>query len=400
MRIGDQEYNRLKVLKTLRRAEPVGRTELAGLSGLTGGTITEICGDLVERGLLLEERMPSGRRGRPRVNLRINPAGGYALGAYLNDDGRVACEIVDLTGTQCFLYVRALPAQRWDRIEPFVAAIAGIIDQAIEASPFPRAMIERVGLGLPALIDSEGGAVHWLQTFEAGPVQVAAPIAEVLQLPVTIDNNINVVARGEHWFGDHAQSDDFLLLHVALGISSARYANGQLVSGAHGLNSELGHSKIVADGGLPCDCGASGCLGAYGSLTGIVRQIATARGEALPHFPQVPEIFRGYADEAERGNAAVQAVFERAGRYLGIAMANHINGFDPGRILMMVDEAALIPRIAPAFFAAVRANTLPAIRAMPVIEIRVLEDELYRQGLAAVVLEQIFRNVGRRVSNG
>ncbi|MBV1686706.1 MarR family winged helix-turn-helix transcriptional regulator [Novosphingobium sp. G106] len=57
--MSDQAYNRLSVLKALRAAEPVSRTDLAELSGLNGGTITAIVRDLVERGLVIEERVPS-----------------------------------------------------------------------------------------------------------------------------------------------------------------------------------------------------------------------------------------------------------------------------------------------------------------------------------------------------
>ena len=58
MRMPDPQFNRLTVLKKLRAAEPVSRTDLAHLSGLTGGSITAIVGDLVDRGLVLEEVAP------------------------------------------------------------------------------------------------------------------------------------------------------------------------------------------------------------------------------------------------------------------------------------------------------------------------------------------------------
>ena len=56
MRINDQESNRLEVLKAIRRAEPVSRTELVKLTGLSSATISDITDELLQRGLLLEAR--------------------------------------------------------------------------------------------------------------------------------------------------------------------------------------------------------------------------------------------------------------------------------------------------------------------------------------------------------
>src|ERR1700761_7542044 len=98
MRISDREYNRLRVLRALRRAEPVSRTELAALSGLDGGTITEISAALLRRGLILEEKVETGKRGRPQRHLRLDPQGAHALAAYIGIEGRLVCEIVNLRG--------------------------------------------------------------------------------------------------------------------------------------------------------------------------------------------------------------------------------------------------------------------------------------------------------------
>ena len=60
MRISDQAYNRHKVLKTVRGHGPISRIELTGLTGLSGATITEVTADLLQRGLIREERAGDG----------------------------------------------------------------------------------------------------------------------------------------------------------------------------------------------------------------------------------------------------------------------------------------------------------------------------------------------------
>ena len=65
MRISDYELNRLQVLKAIRRSEPVARTDLVKLTGLAGGTITQLTADFVRRGVVIEEKAATGGMGRP-----------------------------------------------------------------------------------------------------------------------------------------------------------------------------------------------------------------------------------------------------------------------------------------------------------------------------------------------
>jgi predicted NBD/HSP70 family sugar kinase len=390
MRVSDQEYNRLRVLKTLRRAEPVGRTDLAKLSHLTGGTITEISATLLDHALILEEKVASGRRGRPQIHLRMNPEGAYAIGAYIGIAGKLVCELVNLRGDQIHLSADEMGMP--DTLEEFATRIAGYIGAMIEASGHVRETISRIGIALPAVVDSSTGMIHWLQTFDAPPFPAAALIERIVGIPVSIDNNTNVLARAEHWFGDDEQLDDFTLFNMGYGISGAHYSNGMLATGAHGLNSEIGHSKIVVEDGLPCGCGGRGCLDAYCSVTALVRGACFATGTPMPDLFHIAEALSIFAEEARQGNAQVRRVFERASRYMGVAIANHINAYDPGRIILLCEHPDL-PEIFAGAVATAEANCLPPMKGITSIEFRAFEQDVFGKGAAALVLEQLYRSL-------
>lgn len=390
MRLSDRNYNRLRVFRALRRAEPVGRTDLAVLSRLDGGTITEIAGALLDRGLIFEEKVSTGKRGRPQLHLRLNPEGAYGLAAYIGIAGRLVCEIVNLRGDQVYLSSR--PQGVVHTIEEFARVIAANIDDMIRASGHDRSTIARLGLALPAVVDSENGVIHWVQTLAVSPYPAAALIEQIIGIPVSIDNNTNVLARAEHWFGVHEQLDDFSVINLGYGISAAHYANGLLTAGAHGLNSELGHGKIVVDDGLPCACGARGCLDAYCSIGSIVRQVCEATSTPMPDPSHLDATLSAFADQARAGRGEVREIFERAGRYLGVAIANHINGHDPGRVILMCQHPDL-PTVFSNTIPAVEANCLPPMRAITTLEFRGFEEDLFRKGAAALVLEQLYRTL-------
>lgn len=392
MRITDQEANRLKVLKAIRRAEPVARTELVRLTGLASGSITEIVGDLVRRKALLEAKSPAVGRGRPRVQLYLNPEAGLVVGAFLLPTSELSVEISNARGDR--LYERTTAMPRTPSIRAWAEQIGQVIDEVIEASPVPRARLRRIGLALPAVVDSGGGVVHWLQTYPQESVEVGAIVERRVGLPVTVDNGINVMARAEHWFGEDRQVDDFSLVVVGLSLGLAEYADGILKTGAHGINSEFGHSKISLDDDVPCTCGARGCIAAYATGYGVVARTWAARGLPRPRLRDMVKAFRQCVQDARAGEPVAAAAFDLCGRALGIAVANLINISDPARVLVLALDQALADLVVAPFYASLQENTLPALRGRTPVQLKVAEEARYSHGAAALVLEQLYRKAG------
>ena len=388
MRMTDQAYNRLSVLKKLRAAEPVSRTELAQLTGLNGGTITGIVRDLVERGLVVEQRVSSAQRGRPRVNLRIAADGAFVVGATMTESGKLVADVVDLRGRRIWSHSRA----RLATSSPAELArhFAGTITEAILASPVPRERITQIGIGLPAIVDSRAGIVAFLETFEGLPFAFAEAVEQELHIPTRIDNNFNLVARSEHWFGAGSGIDDFTLVILDLGLGAARYQGGQLLMGSHGIEAEFGHTKIVPEGGRPCHCGAQGCLQTYSSLSAVVYQACELAGERPPGHLDLRARFVELAERAKSGDPALREILDRAGRYLGRGIANHINMQDPDRIVVLTKNPELIDLIAPSMFEALHRDTLPVFRNLERVTFRKIEEASFARGAAAMVLEQIY----------
>lgn len=388
MRLTDHAFNRLTVLRHMRAAQPVSRTDLARLSGLTGGTITAIVGELVQRGMVVEQRVETGGRGRPRVNLSINPQGAYAVGATLTDEGPFVIDIVDLTGASVYSTSIALRGTR--QMADLARQISGVLRDAITASTVPREAIAMIGIGLPAILDNRAGVVLMLETFEPGPFAFADAVAQELGIPVRLDNSINLLARAMHWFGDGSAVDDFTLVVLDLGLGAACYQNGQLIVGSHGIEAELGHTKIVPEHGRPCQCGAVGCLQAYSAISGIVGQYYDTLGQPEPSYLVMRDAVAAMVHRAQAGDAAMSEIFRRAGHYLGIGLANHINMQDPDRILILSRHPEIVALISEAVLASLAQNVLPHLWDPAKLAFGKLDALSYSRGAAAMVLEQLY----------
>jgi predicted NBD/HSP70 family sugar kinase len=389
MRISDYQFNRMQLLKAIRRAEPVARTDLVKMTGLAGGTITQLTADLVRRKILIEGKPARKSFGRPRVELKINAKAAHVVSVFSAMNGGHVIEIVDLRGDMVFRRKVSLAHSR--SIASLARLLARAIDTTLTAASVAREDIARIGVLVHGIVDNQKGIVHWLATFPDREVPMAAMIEEQLKIPVVIDNSTNLVARAEHWFGEAEHLDDFSVILIDLSLGSAHYADGMLLSGAHGINSELGHVKIMSEPARACYCGARGCLAAHCSMFGIVSQISELRGATAPP-KTLPETYKEYAAQALAGDELALKVFHQAGALLGAAAANMLHERNPGRLIIMAFDADLITLISDAFFAALKVHALPAFAATTEVQFKLIDDaSYYRKGCAVLALEQIYQ---------
>lgn len=223
-----KEIKRLSVISTARQVRVLSRAELTELTGLSPATLTPLVRELIAEGYLIERGPGASRAGRPRAMLEFNPRAELVAAVSL-EPARISCEIADSDGT--------VVAHRTIRLT------GDIVDTICRSVP------ELAGDGLPALRGvaiaapgvSSGGAVRLAPS--VGLVE-GRPIGESVQrhlgVPVVVDNDVNLMAAGEHAVGAGSDVADLLLLHVADGIGAGLVLDGRVRRGAGGAAGEVG----------------------------------------------------------------------------------------------------------------------------------------------------------------
>ncbi|WIX84455.1 ROK family transcriptional regulator [Amycolatopsis sp. DG1A-15b] len=301
------------VLGAVSRGGPLTRAALAEVTGLTKSTVSKLVGDLVEAGLLAETGPArAGERGRPGVDVVLSGARMASLGLEINVD-YLAVRVLDLTGEVRF----AARRERDNRGSRPKKVLAELQDLATDA----LAEAHRLGLEAAGAVLAVSGPVGDGVLFSAPNLgwQDVRP-AELLRLPVPVelDNEANLAALGELWYGDGER--DFLYVSGEIGIGAGLVVDGVLYSGATGLAGELGH-VVVAPEGAPCRCGGSGCLETYAGQEALL-----TAGKAA----SVPALLAAL----EHGDDTALAACAAAGRALGIALTSAVNLLDLDRIVL------------------------------------------------------------------
>ena len=169
---------------------------------------------------------------------------------------------------------------------------------------------------------------------------LAAAIKAQLDRPVFMGNDANVAALGEYKFGAGRGSKCMVMLTLGTGIGSGLIINGRIWTGVSGAAAEFGHMIIVADGPR-CSCGRYGCVESLARRDAIIdraaRKAHQGRSTSLLHKSGHDLRYitpRMISEAANEGDEIAIETYQETGYYLGIAVANLINGLNPDKVVI------------------------------------------------------------------
>ena len=205
-----------------------------------------------------------------------------------------------------------------------------------------------VGVGCPGLIDPKAGMVRNSPNLPHLPhFPLRDRLAALLGLDVEIQNDANAAALGEFLFGPSKGINNLILLTLGTGVGGGVVADGHLLQGADNAAAELGHVKVEFTNGHPCACGKKGCLEAYAGAAGISRIAQELMQKKSGYLGSTHFDTHALADAANAGDAAAQKTFFLVGQYLGRAIANFIDTFNPQKIVIGGGASATMELLRP-----------------------------------------------------
>ncbi|WP_339315494.1 ROK family protein [Paenibacillus sp. FSL R10-2734] len=193
--------------------------------------------------------------------------------------------------------------------------------------------IKGIGVGTAGQVDWETGSIRSASELIPGYAGTAlkALLQTQFQLPVIVDNDVNVLALTEKYLGSCIGVEDFICLALGTGVGGAIVVDGRLIHGAWGGAGELGHMSVDFKGPA-CVCGGKGCLEHYASGTSIARRM----GEKLTinNLPLDNVDSREVIARWKAGDPLATEVMEETIAALGSAIASFIHIFNPKVIVI------------------------------------------------------------------
>lgn len=354
IRTGDQalvrEINLSLIMNYLREHAPVSRAALAEMTGLNKTTVSSLVRELIDYHFVHEVGLDTAGVGRPAVLLELNPAAGHIVSVDIGVDyisvirANFAAEVV----------WRHRESIRHSSRDAIITRLLNLICEAARPEGNEGPLLG-VAVGVPGLVDESNGTLLFAPNLGWRDVPMRAIVQEVCTAPVFVDNEANMAALGEYYFGSAQGCDDVLYISVEVGLGGAIVRNGVLFKGRTGFAGEFGHMTLKPDGEL-CNCGNRGCWETLVSQSAVFRSIRRAIESGRSSI--LTEMLNGDLDRltiphvveaARQGDPVTLDVLNQVGHYLGIGIASLVNALNPELVVFggMLSLAAdfLLPAV-------------------------------------------------------
>ena len=293
------------VLDALQKQPRCSRAELAQLTGLSKPTVATALAALEGGGLVRERGRTTGRRG-PSASLYEFVADaalvlGIDVGAH-----QVRAVLADLDGKPQADAEAALEVADAEQLLRVIGELAGQLR---------RATTELVIVGSPGIVDPGSGRIRSCPQIDGWEgIEAERVLSELLGIPTTVENDVNLAALGELARGAGQGRASFAYLNVGSGLGAGLVIDGRLYRGRHGAAGEVGYLAVGADP-------AANTTSSQGAMEKRLSH------DALVNFarsldPDAPRDPRELFARARRGDRLGRAVVAEATESLSVCIAS------------------------------------------------------------------------------
>lgn len=261
--------------------------------------------------------------GRPPSLFALNPSAKVVVGVDLGAT-HASAVLADLSG--------AVLATTDDRLDigsgpdPVLTWVGDAVDELLRAAGRSTADLGGIGVGLPGPVEhSTGRPINPPIMPGWDRYDVPGHLRRRHEVPVLIDNDVNIMALGEQ--RTHLpEARDLVFIKVATGIGAGIVSGGVLQRGAQGTAGDLGHIQVAGAEDVPCRCGNVGCLEAVAAGPALAERL---RGLGKP-----VESVQDVVDLVRTGDLQAIQVVREAGRSIGQVVAAAVNLINPSVVVI------------------------------------------------------------------
>lgn len=249
----------------------------------------------------------------------------------------IVCGVLDLEGH--ILDTLKEPTEASTGSIQVIQNIHRMIETVLLRQNISLEQVLAVGLGIPGFVDPLKGIAVLAVNLNWTQVPIAELLAQQLNLPVFVDNDVRMYVLGEALKGAGQDYDHVLGVTVGTGLASAMVNHGRLYYGGSFMAGEMGHTPIEGVD-QKCACGLIGCLEIFVSAPGMVRQaqrLISERNESILQACNynsakisANEISKAY----DLGDSVAIQIFKQTGKLLARGLANAIPILSPDVIVI------------------------------------------------------------------
>lgn len=314
--------NQLLLLNLLQK-ENMSRSTLAKQMGLTRAAITNLVGELLNDGIIIEvgKENPCSSKKSSLLSLSTNHY--YAAGLVLN---RELCQIGIMDFKGHIVKEKKLQISNQETAAESSLKISSELRALVSDNQIGATKIIGLGISTPGPVDKLNGQILNPRDFYKWHYyNIVNDLKSQSGWNCFLEQQSVARTTYEKYFGIGHIYKNFLLLEVTEGIGCGIVLNNKIYSGKGGFGSEIGHMSIKIDG-IKCSCGNTGCLTQYASIPAILKK-------SKQPFRSWKELI----DAAYTGDSEAGKLLKLEAKYLAAAIISAVNLLEPEVVVLAGD---------------------------------------------------------------
>ena len=334
-----RKRNRAMVIAAVRRSGQPSRTEIAAVTGLSHSTISTICADLIGEGILAEvgaearsAESAGQKRGRPQVAIGLNQDAAMVVAVVLSLNS-LSASLIDYAGRPVAHDISRPPTLTM-AADGLIDAVTAAVRRLLQRPELAGRRVLRMTLAVQGITDSEARRLMWSPITPHSDLPFADALEEALAIPVTVENDCNMIAVALRARSPERYRDNFITILLSNGIGMGLVLRGELFTGSHSSGGEFGHMNHIPDGAL-CRCGRRGCIEAYAGNYAILRHAGGESELTQPAADIDDATMLSMAAAARSRPGPEREAFERAGEAIGFGLGSLFALIDPAPVAIV-----------------------------------------------------------------
>ena len=319
--------HRRLLLRKIWSAREISRAELARQTGMSRSTVSSITQELLDTGLITIRRRGVSSGGRRPVMLAFEDDSFVSIGVDLGAS-HVLVTVTNLRGVVVGQRSEGLNIN--DGPEPVMDVVKGLIRMILRDVNRDLDDVVGIGVAVPSPVDPKRpGHLSDLILPGWSDFSITDNLRAAFDKPVYVDNDANMGALAELWWGHGVELDTLAYVKIGTGVGAGLIIERKVFRGTAGLAGEVGHFALDPSG-PKCICGLNGCI----NVTLGSKQLVERYNSYLEEHEERVETITQLVTQSRNGNELAQQVFRDAGSQLATGVANLSNLFDPAVIVL------------------------------------------------------------------
>ena len=336
------KINKSIIFNYLRENGPISRANISRDLKISAPAVSRVVEKLINENYVVETDKQETKSGKRPTLLKTNKDKGFVLGIDLGRES-IRMALANFNGYIIKKYGGTEVLDNKDIVERLKREITCVLNDCKKNewrfSTEPE--IKSICIGIPADVDPESGKIISAPLYGSWrDINLKDIIDKEFNIPVFIDNNVNIAALAEKNYGRGKDFNNVVFLEVSNGIAAGIIIDNHLLRGSYGSAGEIGFTIINSEN-LGFKVKNKGFLEKFASVTSIKKKVFKAINESEKTL--ITDLIKNdirkiepslVSEAAKKGDRVAKNIIEEMVRFLSIAIINLILIINPQIIIL------------------------------------------------------------------